>query len=250
MVTTFIFDVDDTLYDQLEPFRRAFQKHFSRFEDEVKIEELYKLSRKYSDEAFESTGYEITNMRKMHIYRISKAFEELGIRITDEEALQFQMAYEAFQNEIKLIEEIPQIFELLLQRGAKIGIITNGANDNQLRKINQLGLDKWIAPENMLVSEGAGVSKPSKEIFEAMERRMVFSKNDVYYIGDNFDNDVIGATAAGWKTIWVNFRNHKITNQEVSATYVVETPEELLRLVDGLTQPNEKASRNYYLFKS
>jgi len=235
MVKTFIFDVDDTLYDQLEPFRRAFQKHFSQFEDEVKIEELYKLSRKYSDEAFESTGYEITNMRKMHIYRISKAFEELGIRITDEEALRFQLDYETFQNEIKLIEEFPQIFELLLQRGAKIGIITNGANDNQLRKINQLGLDKWIVPENMLVSEGAGVSKPSKEIFEAMERRMGFSKNDVYYIGDNFDNDVIGATAAGWKTIWVNFRNHTANGQKVSATYVVNTPEELLRLVDGLT---------------
>lgn len=236
MVTTFIFDVDDTLYDQLEPFRRAFQKHFSRFEDEVKIEELYKLSRKYSDEAFETTGYEITNMRKMHIYRISKAFEELGIRISEEEALQFQMDYETFQNEIKLIEEIPQIFELLLQRGAKIGIITNGANDNQLRKINQLGLGKWIAPENMLVSEGAGVSKPSKEIFEAMESRMGFAKNDVYYIGDNFDNDVIGATAAGWKTIWVNFRNHTARDPEIAATYVVETPEELLRLVDGLTR--------------
>ncbi len=236
MVKTFIFDVDDTLYDQLEPFERAFQKHFSRFKDEVKIEELYKLSRKYSDKAFESTGYEITNMRKMHIYRISKAFEELGIRISDEEALQFQLDYETFQNEIKLIEEFPQIFELLLQRGAKIGIITNGANDNQLRKINQLGLEKWIAPENMLVSEGAGVSKPSKEIFEAMERRMGFSKNDVYYIGDNFDNDVIGATAAGWKTIWVNFRNHKAMGKDVSATYVVETPEELLRLMDGLTR--------------
>lgn len=236
MVTTFIFDVDDTLYDQLEPFRRAFQKHFSRFEDEVKIEELYKLSRKYSDEAFESTGYEITNLRKMHIYRISKAFEELGIRISDEEALQFQLDYETFQNEIRLIEEFPQIFELLLQRGAKIGIITNGANDNQLRKINQLGLEKWIAPENMLVSEGAGVSKPSKEIFEAMERRMGFSKNDVYYIGDNFDNDVIGATVAGWNTIWVNFRNHKAMGKDVSATYVVETPKELLLLVDGLTR--------------
>lgn len=236
MVTTFIFDVDDTLYDQLEPFRRAFQKHFSRFEDEVKIEELYKLSRKYSDEAFETTGYEMKNMRKMHIYRISKAFEELGIRISDEEALQFQLDYEAFQNEIKLIDGMPQIFELLLQRGAKIGIITNGANDNQLRKIKQLGLEKWIAPENMLVSEGAGVSKPSKEIFEAMERRMGFSKNDVYYIGDNFDNDVIGATAAGWKTIWVNFRNHKAISEEIFATYVVEMPRELLRLVDGLTR--------------
>ena len=236
MVTTFIFDVDDTLYDQLEPFRRAFQKHFSRFEDEVKIEELYKLSRKYSDEAFETTGYEITNMRKMHIYRISKAFEELGIRFSDEEALQFQLDYEAFQNEIKLIDGMPQIFELLLQRGAKIGIITNGADANQMRKIKQLGLEKWIAPENMLVSEGAGVSKPSKEIFEAMENQLAFTKEEAYYVGDNFDNDVVGATAAGWKTIWVNFRKHTAKNPEIAATYVVGKPSDLLKLMDQLTQ--------------
>lgn len=236
MMTTFIFDVDDTLYDQMEPFERAFQKHFSRFKDEVKIEELYKLSRKYSDEAFESTGYEITNLRKMHIYRISKAFEELGIGITEEEALAFQLDYEAFQNEIKLIEEVPQIFELLLQRGAKLGVITNGANDNQLRKINQLGLKKWIAPENMLVSEGAGVSKPSKEIFEAMENQLAFTKEEAYYVGDNFDNDVVGATAAGWKTIWVNFRKHTAKNPEIAATYVVGKPSDLLKLMDQLTQ--------------
>ncbi|PTQ83947.1 putative hydrolase of the HAD superfamily [Trichococcus patagoniensis] len=236
MAKTFIFDVDDTLYDQLEPFNRAFEKHFVRFKDEVNIEELYKLSRKYSDEAFASTGYEIKKLRKMHIYRISKAFEELGIRITDEEALQFQLDYETFQNEIRLIDEFPQIFELLLQRSAKLGIITNGANDNQMRKIKQLGLGKWITPENMLVSETAGVSKPSKEIFEAMEIRMDFSKNDVYYIGDNFDNDVIGATAAGWKTIWVNFRNHTTSDSGILATYVVEQLRDLLKLLDQLTQ--------------
>lgn len=119
MVATFIFDVDDTLYDQLEPFRRAFQKHFSQFENEVKIEELYKLSRKYSDEAFETTGYEITNMRKMHIYRISKAFEALGIRITDKESLQFQLDYETFQNEIKLIEEFSQILNCCSKEAPK-----------------------------------------------------------------------------------------------------------------------------------
>ena len=242
MVKTFIFDVDDTLYDQLEPFRRAFEKHFIRFKDIVNIEELYKLSRKYSDEAFASTGYEITKLRKMHIYRISKAFEELGIQITDEEALDFQLDYEMFQDEIKLIDTFPRIFELLLQRGAKLGIITNGANDNQLRKIKQLGLEKWIAPENMLVSEGAGVSKPSKEIFETMEKKMAFSKEDVYYIGDNFDNDVIGATAAGWKTIWVNFRDHKPLNPEIAATYVVENPHKLLELLGKVTQEKMSTS--------
>ena len=98
-----------------------------------------------------------------------------------------------------------------------------------------MGLEKWISPENMLVSEGAGASKYSKEIFEAMERRTGFSKNDVYYIGDNFDNDVIGATAAGGETIWVNFRNHTARDSEIVATYVVEQPKDLLKLLDQLT---------------
>ena len=47
-----IFDVDDTLYDLAAPYRRAFAEIFADRPD-LDVDELFKLSRVKSDEAFE-----------------------------------------------------------------------------------------------------------------------------------------------------------------------------------------------------
>lgn len=49
-----LFDVDDTLYDQVVPFQKAYEDLFEGRYD-LKVEELYKRSRYYSDEVFEKT---------------------------------------------------------------------------------------------------------------------------------------------------------------------------------------------------
>ncbi|HGM3434209.1 TPA: hypothetical protein ACKOH2_001091 [Clostridioides difficile] len=49
-----IFDVDDTLYNQLTPFYTAYNKVFSSIKG-ISIEDLYMSSRKYSDEVFHMT---------------------------------------------------------------------------------------------------------------------------------------------------------------------------------------------------
>ena len=43
-----LFDVDDTLYDQVVPFQKAYEDLFEGRYD-LKVEELYKRSRYYSD---------------------------------------------------------------------------------------------------------------------------------------------------------------------------------------------------------
>ena len=46
-----LFDVDDTLYDQREPFKRAFYQLFGETY-EVDMEQLFVLSTKNTEEAF------------------------------------------------------------------------------------------------------------------------------------------------------------------------------------------------------
>lgn len=46
-----LFDVDDTLYDQVIPFQKAYEELF-KGSFELSIEELYKRSRYYSDEVW------------------------------------------------------------------------------------------------------------------------------------------------------------------------------------------------------
>lgn len=44
-----IFDVDDTLYDQIQPFERALERHIEVVREQ--IEPLYLSFRRYADEA-------------------------------------------------------------------------------------------------------------------------------------------------------------------------------------------------------
>ena len=43
-----------------------------------------------------------------------------------------------------------------------------------------------------------------------METRLNLVPESLLYIGDSFENDVIGAKAAGWSVWWFNHQNRKI----------------------------------------
>ncbi|EQJ26698.1 hydrolase, HAD super, subfamily IA [Clostridioides difficile P15] len=86
-----IFDVDDTLYNQLTPFYTAYNKVFSSIKD-ISIEDLYMSSRKYSDEVFHMTENGEMPIKEMHIYRIMKAFESWEILLQKKMHKVFKMS--------------------------------------------------------------------------------------------------------------------------------------------------------------
>jgi putative hydrolase of the HAD superfamily len=49
----FVFDIDDTLYDLMEPFRKAFLDTFKNFD--VDIQTVFIKSREHSDLVFEQS---------------------------------------------------------------------------------------------------------------------------------------------------------------------------------------------------
>lgn len=227
------FDVDDTLYNQVEPFCRAFHKNFSNF-NSIDIEGLFSKSRKYSDEVFDKTEKGEMTLREMHVYRISKAFEEFEYHITPESALTFQIDYERYQNEIVIIPEMKETLKFLNDRKIKIGIITNGPKEHQKRKINRLGLEQWISKESITISGEVGFAKPGREIFQLAKERMQIQTDNIYYVGDSFENDIVGALNVGWTPIWINKRKRKISNIHEKLIYEVNDEKSILEVVKSI----------------
>lgn len=234
----FLFDVDDTIYDQMWPFRKAYDKHFKKHNN-IPIEELFQYSRKYSDEVFEQTESGDLPLREMHVYRITKAFEVYNIKIEKKEALNFQYTYEKLQKEIQLVPDVEKTFQYCKKNNIKIGIITNGPELHQQSKINQLGLSRWIPFENIFISSREGVAKPDKKIFMIAEKKMNLNSKDTYFIGDSFANDIVGAKNAGWKSIWINRRNKKLPNNFIHPDYVIEKNDLLSNLIVELYEENQ-----------
>ena len=187
-----LFDVDDTLYDQTVPFMEAYAEYFGE-KPEVPAEVIYPVTRKYSDAVYSQAMAGEMTMEEMYIYRMQKAFEEFGIRITDQEALDFQKIYADRQHHIHMSPLMQDILAFCSGRAA-LGIITNGPSQHQWDKVRSLQAEKWIPHENIFVSADVGAEKPDRKIFDHAKE---------------------GAVNAGWNAVWMNRRGRKIPGDAV-----------------------------------
>ncbi|MGT2800468.1 HAD family hydrolase [Streptococcus marmotae] len=227
-----IFDLDDTLYNQEEPFQRAVQAHLP-VQDE-QMGDLYIAFRLYADEVFEAATAGDITLESSHIYRMKRALADVGYAVSDELALTIQQEYQENQGKLSLSPEFPAIFDYCRQNKIRLGIITNGPHLHQLRKLQSLEMTNWISEYVTIISGQVGVTKPSKEIFDLMVEKMQLLPEDMCYVGDSFENDVAGAKAAGWKAIWLNHRKRKQPQSPYQADAVVEEREELLGVIEQL----------------
>ncbi|MFL8800293.1 MULTISPECIES: HAD family hydrolase [unclassified Clostridioides] len=225
-----IFDVDDTLYNQLKPFYIAYDKIFSSVKG-ISVEDLYISSRKYSDEVFHLTESGEMPIEKMHVYRIMKAFEELGNPIKEKDAQNFQDEYIYQQSRITLIPEIEQVLNFSKERNINIGIITNGPSAHQRMKLKQLNVENWVDKNHIFISSEVGFSKPDINIFRMAENVMNLDRENTYYVGDSYKNDVVGSKKAGWKSIWMNHRSHGVEELFYKPDFIISEYKSLLFLL-------------------
>jgi len=225
-----VFDVDDTLYEQIVPFENAYK---SLFDMDIDMEKFYLLSRYYSDVKFEASRNGEMTMDEYHIYRIQEAAKDLGVCLTAEQALSMQKEYKKNQQKLQMSNTTISILELAKENNVKLGIITNGLSEHQWVKIKALGVERWIDRENIIVSGDYGINKPDVRIFEIMKEKLQLPNESLYYIGDSIENDIVGANNAGWKSIWINRYKQK-SPKEVDIYKIAENNNELFEIIEKI----------------
>lgn len=199
---TVFFDLDDTLYDRAVPYLAAFRQFFGG---------LYEDRAAQAFDAVIHRGYEVfkpahtgqITMEQMHIYRHQTGLRDVGISITPEQALQLQALYAAQQGAIRLTGTMQAVLTLCAARFSAVGVITNGGVQPQTRKLESLGVSRWVEPRLVFISDAVGVMKPAPEIFRMAERA---ARGPCIYVGDSCSQDVAGAAGCGWTTVWLNRR--------------------------------------------
>jgi putative hydrolase of the HAD superfamily len=100
--------------------------------------------------------------------------------------------------------DIAVVLENLLNSGIRMGIVSNiafsgGIVINELIRHNLLGYF-----EHVICSSDYGFRKPSKILFDIALLKMKCRPEETWFIGDNYDIDVLGSVAAGMTGIWYN----------------------------------------------
>lgn len=95
---------------------------------------------------------------------------------------------------------VPSLLDTLQRSGIRFGIVTNGSR-RQLHTVHALGLDRLAAC--VLVSGIVGCRKPEAAIFAAAARRLRVAPGEILFAGDNPIADIWGAHRAGMRTAWI-----------------------------------------------
>ena len=207
-----IFDLDDTLLDRY----KTFDLYCDYLIDTFFPKNIFdKESIKSIIKNFDKNGYEDRNI----FYK--KIVETWNLKniINELEKSWFEEFDKFSTPEYKLIEILDY-----LNKEYKLAIITNGSSIMQNKKIDALGIRKYFS--EIIISNDVGIKKPNKEIFLLGCNRLNIIPSEVVYVGDNFDIDIIGATSAGLKAIWINkfktnFHYENTVNELVSVKKIL-----------------------------
>ncbi|MCX6327611.1 MAG: HAD family hydrolase [Bacteroidia bacterium] len=179
--TFFVFDLDDTLYSEIDFLKSAYKS--IAFEIEPKS---HVLLFKDMFEVFKSGG---------------NTFEYLMGRIPDRKI--------TMENLLSLYRDhFPKIFlkagvlEILIKiknKKGKIGIITNGRSITQRNKLKALGLEQFI--DETIISEEFGHEKPDESVYKYFLDK--YPGEQFYFFGDNINNDFVSPKKLAWCCIGV-----------------------------------------------
>lgn len=230
-----IFDLDDTLYDLMEPFQKAHEEVFGDKTD-ADCEALFMASRIYSDEAFYLVRDGKMPKEEEFTYRIRKTYQDVGLKPDRQETDRFEERYRYYQKHLHVPEGIRNILDFCVKQNMVIGILTNGTAVNQGKKIDVLGMERWFPKERIFISDEVGATKPDVRAFQAVEKSMGLDPEDTWFVGDTFEVDVDGARNAGWHIIWFNHRKRKAPEGAGQPDLEVRSAEELLEAVEKLTK--------------
>jgi putative hydrolase of the HAD superfamily len=83
-----------------------------------------------------------------------------------------------------------------------LGIISNGAREQQIRKLERAGFERYFSV--MVFSEDVGFGKPDSRIFLEACRRAGEVPSDCVHVGDDVVADIHASHALGIRPVWVD----------------------------------------------
>lgn len=84
----------------------------------------------------------------------------------------------------------------------RIAVVTNNTTAEQTGKLAEFGFAPHV--DALVTSEEIGAAKPDARIFRAALERVGCEAHEAVMIGDAWHADVLGATGAGIRALWLN----------------------------------------------
>jgi putative hydrolase of the HAD superfamily len=136
---------------------------------------------------------------------------------------------------VTLIDEVRYTLGELQKQGITMYILSNSIfTANSANKLlNDFGIIDYF--EKIYSSADYGVRKPSSRFYqiaiaEILANNPELTKDDILYVGNDYDTDIIGATSVGLSTVWYNEKH--LINEKNICTIDTDNFKILLEIVE------------------
>ncbi len=217
---TVIFDLDDTLYNEIDFLKSAYKDISKKVASNVNVDALLL----YKDMLTHFNNGKNVFKVIIEMYSASYTIQEL-LHI-----------YRNHQPKLELSKDRRGVLDTLKHENVNLGLLTDGRSVQQRNKIKALNLDTWF-PE-IIISEEFGSEKPNINNYKYFEK--VYGEGTYYYIGDNIKKDFVSPNMLNWTTICLADNGLNIHKKDKTlalpetylAKHTVNEFADILRLID------------------
>jgi 2-haloacid dehalogenase len=214
----FLFDLDDTLLDFKASEKLSFTRTMQQLGLPDGMDGLFAQYQAINVALWRSFEAGAVTKDFLKVERFRKTFAANGLECDPE--LASRLYLDSLPDTVVLIDGARQLCETLAGIG-EVGIITNGVEHIQTRRIASSGLQAHIS--FVSTSEASGYAKPDVRFFEyASKMARAFRKEDAVIVGDRLDADILGANRYGIESCWFN-PERAANESEAVPTYEVSS---------------------------
>ena len=202
-ISGIIYDLDDTLISRDEAFYSGFtRKFYENFVDQNNLD-------------FETFFQIMKDADKLTKWSPEKEnlFNELRkkIKLNEENDFYVNFFWDSIVKSVKPDLEANKHLEKLNRIKFPWGVLTNGYK-YQHEKMKRSGVGN-LAPF-YIVSGDFGCHKPCKEVFIEASKKINLPCEEILFVGDTAETDIIGAQSVGMKTAWIRMaRSYPLENK-------------------------------------
>jgi len=206
-IDTVLFDLDDTLLDDSNAYKRAAH----RVAEEVAAERGIDAERLFHEYVLQANSFwqKLSHEHltlPIHDTRAqlwSDALVASGVPVDAPLAERCGERYTRYRaGNLELFPGALDLVIALRAHGCKIGIVTNGFAATHHEKVDRAGLRLHV--DALFLADEMGMVKPDPEIFRLACRTLGSEPARTAMIGDRYDRDIIGAAEVGLFTVLVD----------------------------------------------
>lgn len=210
MIKAVVFDLDDTLISEKEYVLSGFKVVSKEIAKQYKLDNKEVL--KKMNELFNESSKNVFN-RVLDFY---------NIQYSNNEILYLINIYRNHEPDINFFDDVIPTIKELKKNGIKIGMITDGYKETQLRKIEALKC-RELFDEIIITDElGREFWKPNEKSYLIMAERLGIKLNEMVYVGDNEEKDFIGANKLGIYTSCIKRKNGIYNKSMLEKEYIAK----------------------------